>query len=149
METCSQFEYALNKVERYSLTGGNESGQRRAVSVCPCCIDDGGPYAVQPLGDDGPSLVIIEDKEGGVHVTCLNCCDPSEIYAELGINKPDLIASPKLRAQEALDFLWLEFFVLNIAANKMVNHETITDEDCERIGLCQERLQRVMGFYRG
>ena len=149
MNTATRFEHALNKVERYKLTGGNEPGQRRAVSVCPCCIDDGGPYAVQPLGDDGPSLTIIEDEEGGVHVTCLNGCDPSEIYAELGINKPNLIAPPKLRAHEALDLIWLESFVLNIAANKMVNHETITDEDCERIGLCQERLRRVMRFYRG
>ena len=92
---------------------------------------------------------MIEDKEGDVHITCLNGCDPSEIYAELGINKPDLIALAKLRSHEALELLWLESFVLNIAANKMVNRETITDEDCERIGLCQERLQRVMGFYRG
>ena len=116
MSTCSQFEYALNKVERYKLTGSNEPGQRRAVSVCPCCVDDGGAYAVQPIGDYGPSLIIIEGKDGDVHITCLNHCDPSEIYAELGIDKPDLIATPKLRAHEALLLLWLEFFVLNIAA---------------------------------
>ena len=144
----SPFETALCKLGRYSLTGGNEPGQRRAISACPLCIDDGGPYAVQPVGDDGPSLTIIEDKFGNVHITCLNGCDSDVIYAELGIRKPDLVAKPKLRAHEALELLWLEYFILNLVANKLVNRqEPLTEEDYERVQLCAERLTRVRCFY--
>lgn len=145
----SAFESVLTKVERYSLAGGLP-GSRRALSACPCCLDDGGYYAEQPIGDDGPSLTIIEDVNGQVHLTCMNGCQPAVIYAELGI---DLAGGgldpPRLRAREALELLWLEFHVLHIAAHKFLQEQEFTPDDLARIEFCANRLDRVRTFYRG
>ena len=143
----SPFETVLLRVDRYRLTGGDRPGERRAVATCPCCVDDGLTYAIQPIGDDGPSLHISEDAKGDVHVVCLNCCDPGEIYAELGIKKPQMIAPPKLRAHEALQLLWLEHWVLQTAAGKLAHHEPFAVGDRQRVEQCYERLQRVAEFY--
>ena len=145
----TSLETVLLSVDRYRLTGGDRPGERRAIATCPCCIDDSLTYVVQPSGDDGPSLHITEDTKGNVHLVCVNYCNPKEIYAELGVKKPQLITPPKLRAHEALQLLWLEYWVLLTAAGKLAQHEPFAAGDRQRLEECFERLQRVAEFYQG
>ena len=116
-----------------------------------------------PAHDDkGPSLAIRELDDGRVLLHCFAGCETQSVLGAMGMDMTDLFppddkrkdypvtGKPKVKpafyASDLIRILSFEALVVSICAHDMKRGKVLSDEDRERLGVSQQRIEEVMHY---
>lgn len=116
-----------------------------------------------PAHDDkGPSLAIRELDDGRVLLHCFAGCETQSVLGAMGMDMTDLFppddkrkdypvtGKPKVKpafyASDLIRILSFEVLVVSICAHDMKRGKVLSDEDRERLGVAQQRIEEVMHY---
>jgi len=112
--------------------------------------------------DRGPSLAVREADDGRVLVHCFAGCETESVLRAVGMDFSDLwpaderrrdyptTGKPKIKpafyASDLIRILSFEALVVSICAHDMKRGKVLSDEDRERLGVSQQRIEEVMHY---